>query len=200
KTKSFAKIQKLFDQAFKRVNTFIDMDTEVLRSSKKAEAAEGSSKRVSEEIEQESSKKQKVDNDQEAAHLKRCIGFVVVVSLGSCITTPLALGLVLSGVDGWKPKSLKTKSFAKIQKLFDQAFKRVNTFIDMDTEVVRSLKKAEAAKGSSKRVSEEIEQESSKKRKVDNDQEAAHLKRCMEYFQMIEIKGLLKLHPYLLSL
>nr|GEU58755.1 hypothetical protein [Tanacetum cinerariifolium] len=50
----------------------------------------------------------------------------------------------LKNMDRWKPKALKTKSFAEIQKLSDQAFKRVNIFVDMDTEVVRSSKKAEA--------------------------------------------------------
>nr|GEW26864.1 hypothetical protein [Tanacetum cinerariifolium] len=72
----------------------------------------------------------------------------------------------LKNIDGWKTKALKTKSFAKIQKLFDQAFKRVNTFKDIDTEVVRSSKKAKAAEGSLKRAGEEIEQESSKNRSL----------------------------------
>ncbi|GJW40262.1 hypothetical protein Tco_0066107 [Tanacetum coccineum] len=31
---------------------------------------------------------------------------------------------------GWKPKSLKNKSFANIQELFDKAMKKVNTFVD----------------------------------------------------------------------
>nr|GEV98692.1 hypothetical protein [Tanacetum cinerariifolium] len=48
-----------------------DMDTEVVGSSKKTVAAEGSSKRAGEEIEQESSKRQKVDDDQKAAELKK---------------------------------------------------------------------------------------------------------------------------------
>ncbi|GJR76127.1 putative ribonuclease H-like domain-containing protein [Tanacetum coccineum] len=37
---------------------------------------------------------------------------------------------------GWKPKDLKTKSFANVQELFDKAMKRVNTFVNMDTELV----------------------------------------------------------------
>ncbi|GJZ25735.1 hypothetical protein Tco_0569988 [Tanacetum coccineum] len=44
---------------------------------------------------------------------------------------------------GWKPKSLKNKSFANIQELFDKAMKRVNTFVDYKTEL-ESSKKAEA--------------------------------------------------------
>ncbi|GJX49533.1 putative ribonuclease H-like domain-containing protein, partial [Tanacetum coccineum] len=37
---------------------------------------------------------------------------------------------------GWKPKDLKTKSFANVQELFNKAMKRVNTFVDIDTELV----------------------------------------------------------------
>ncbi|GKE31858.1 gag-pol polyprotein, partial [Tanacetum coccineum] len=48
-------------------------------------------------------------------------------------------------MEGWKPKSLKNKSFANIQELFDKAMKRVNTFVDNRTELVEeSSKKAEA--------------------------------------------------------
>ncbi|GKF78101.1 hypothetical protein Tco_0230571, partial [Tanacetum coccineum] len=36
----------------------------------------------------------------------------------------------LKNMEGWKPKSLKNKSFAYIQELFDKAMKRVNTFVD----------------------------------------------------------------------
>ncbi|GJX42127.1 hypothetical protein Tco_0257117 [Tanacetum coccineum] len=38
---------------------------------------------------------------------------------------------------GWKHKDLKNKSFANIQDLFDKAMKRVNTFLDMDIEMVK---------------------------------------------------------------
>ncbi|GJR72765.1 hypothetical protein Tco_0085130 [Tanacetum coccineum] len=49
----------------------------------------------------------------------------------------------LKNMEGWKPKDLKNKSFANIQDLFDKAIKRVNTFVDMDTELVKeSSKKA----------------------------------------------------------
>ncbi|GKC26449.1 hypothetical protein Tco_1033743 [Tanacetum coccineum] len=59
----------------KRVNTFVDMDTKLVKeSSKKAEAEtaqESSSKRAGEALEQESSKKQKVDDDKETKELKQ---------------------------------------------------------------------------------------------------------------------------------
>ncbi|GJU72945.1 hypothetical protein Tco_1264350, partial [Tanacetum coccineum] len=50
----------------------------------------------------------------------------------------------LKNMEGWKPKSFKNKSFANIQELFDKAMKRVNTFVDYRTKLVKeSSKKAE---------------------------------------------------------
>nr|GFC34781.1 hypothetical protein [Tanacetum cinerariifolium] len=51
----------------------------------------------------------------------------------------------LKNMDGWKIKSLKKKYFAEIQELFVKATKKVNTFVDFRTELVKeSSKKAEA--------------------------------------------------------
>ncbi|GJR69323.1 hypothetical protein Tco_0015388 [Tanacetum coccineum] len=38
---------------------------------------------------------------------------------------------------GYKHNQLKNKSFDDIQKLFDKAIKRVHTFVDMETELVK---------------------------------------------------------------
>ncbi|GKE82124.1 hypothetical protein Tco_1552124, partial [Tanacetum coccineum] len=90
----------------------------------------------------------------------------------------------LKNMEGWKPKSLKNKSFANIQELFDKAMKRVNTFVDYRPELVEeSSKKVEAEtvqKSSSKRAGEELEQESSKNQKVDKDKETTKLQRLIE--------------------
>ncbi|GJR76082.1 hypothetical protein Tco_0088447 [Tanacetum coccineum] len=67
---------------------------------------------------------------------------------------------------GYKSNQLKNKSFDDIQKLFDKAMKRVNTFVDMDTELVE---------GSLKRAGDELEQESTEKQKMDDDKEIAEL-------------------------
>nr|GEW77240.1 hypothetical protein [Tanacetum cinerariifolium]GEY46424.1 hypothetical protein [Tanacetum cinerariifolium] len=86
-------------------------------------------------------------------------------------------------MEGWKLKSLKNKSFANIQELFDKAMKRVNTFVDHKTElVVESLKKAESemTEDSSKRAGEELEQENAKKQKIEDDKESTKLKQCLE--------------------
>ncbi|GJZ79467.1 hypothetical protein Tco_0644304 [Tanacetum coccineum] len=63
---------------------------------------------------------------------------------------------------GYKQNQLKNKSFEEIQKLFDKAMKRVNTFVDMDTDLVE---------GSSKKTGTELEQEVTKRQKVDDVQE-----------------------------
>ncbi|GJY05169.1 hypothetical protein Tco_0371109 [Tanacetum coccineum] len=100
----------------------------------------------------------------------------------------------LKNMDGWKPKSLKNKSFANIQELFEKEMKRVNTFVDYIIELVEesskmaeieleeNLKKAktEVMEGSSKRAGEELEQESIKKQKVDEDKEIEDLQSLME--------------------
>nr|GEX72796.1 hypothetical protein [Tanacetum cinerariifolium] len=58
-------------------------------------------------------------------------------------------------------RALKNKSFDDIQDLFNKAMKRVNMFVDMNTEVVESSKKTEeiAQEGSSKRAGDELDQE-----------------------------------------
>ncbi|GKB58741.1 hypothetical protein Tco_0914927 [Tanacetum coccineum] len=67
KSKGFDSIQKMFGRAFKRVNTFEDFRTKLV---------EGKEKRVGEELIQESSKKQKVDDDKDTAELKQCMEII----------------------------------------------------------------------------------------------------------------------------
>nr|GEW29739.1 hypothetical protein [Tanacetum cinerariifolium] len=66
--KSFNATKRMFDQAYKRVNTFIVIKSEVVEKPKNAEAEviEGSSKRSGDELEQKSSKKQKLEDDDPA--------------------------------------------------------------------------------------------------------------------------------------
>nr|GEW99374.1 putative ribonuclease H-like domain-containing protein [Tanacetum cinerariifolium] len=77
----------------------------------------------------------------------------------------------LKNVEGKKLKDLKNKYFNSIKKMFDRAFKRVNTFVDFKIELVE---------GSSKRAREKLTQESSKKQKVNDDKETTELKKLME--------------------
>ncbi|GJW09686.1 hypothetical protein Tco_1575513 [Tanacetum coccineum] len=77
----------------------------------------------------------------------------------------------LKNIKGKKLKDLKNKSFDSIQKMFDRAFKKVNTFVDFRTDLVE---------GSSKRAGEELEQESTKKQKVDEDKDTTKLQSLIE--------------------
>ncbi|GJZ76360.1 hypothetical protein Tco_0641032 [Tanacetum coccineum] len=77
----------------------------------------------------------------------------------------------LKNIEGKKLKDLKKKSFDSIQKMLDRAFKRVNTFVDFRTDLME---------GSSKRAGEELEQESTKKQKVDEDKDTVELQSLME--------------------
>ncbi|GKB85369.1 hypothetical protein Tco_0957641 [Tanacetum coccineum] len=80
----------------------------------------------------------------------------------------------LKNMVGYKHNQLRYKSFADIQKLFDEALKRVNTFVPMDTENVEGSKAKAAGsetrvEESSKRAGEELNRESIKKQKITRD-------------------------------
>ncbi|GJR84810.1 hypothetical protein Tco_0155595 [Tanacetum coccineum] len=64
-----AQQRKLFENAMKRVNKFVDMDTELVEGNEIREE-ESSSKRAGDELEQEPTKKQKVDDDKEREYLQ----------------------------------------------------------------------------------------------------------------------------------
>nr|GEX88509.1 putative ribonuclease H-like domain-containing protein [Tanacetum cinerariifolium] len=70
-----------------------------------------------------------------------------------------AASIATTNVEGKKLKDLKNKSFNFIQKMFDRAFKRVNTFVDFRTELVES---------SLKRAGEELIQERMKLKDLKN--------------------------------
>ncbi|GJS07941.1 hypothetical protein Tco_0364737 [Tanacetum coccineum] len=82
KGRSYEEIQKLFDKAYKQVNSFVSMDSEVEKSS--VTRTEESSKRARDELEFDKSKKQKIDkhveaekdDDQEEAEMKKHIDIV----------------------------------------------------------------------------------------------------------------------------
>ncbi|GJR91247.1 putative transposon, En/Spm-like protein [Tanacetum coccineum] len=91
----------------------------------------------------------------------------------------------LKNIVGYKHSQLKSKSFDEIQKLFDKEMKIVNTFVDMNSEVVKGSKTR--TEENSKRVGDELESDMSKKQKIDehvevkkDDQEEAEMKRHIE--------------------
>ncbi|GJT37558.1 putative reverse transcriptase domain-containing protein [Tanacetum coccineum] len=82
KKKRFDEVQKDFDNTMSWINSFVPMDFEVVKGSKdKVEggetiAQESSSKRAGNELEQEKAKKQKIDDDQEEAEMRKLIEIV----------------------------------------------------------------------------------------------------------------------------
>ncbi|GJY20113.1 hypothetical protein Tco_0392679 [Tanacetum coccineum] len=91
----------------------------------------------------------------------------------------------LKNMAGYKHNQLKSKSYDEIQEMFDKEMKRVNTFVDMNTELVKGSKTK--AEGSSKRAGDELEQEKAKKEKGDDDQEEAEMKRHIEIVKDDEV-------------
>ncbi|GKB46635.1 hypothetical protein Tco_0897388 [Tanacetum coccineum] len=91
----------------------------------------------------------------------------------------------LKNMAGYKHNQLKSKSYDEIQEMFDKEMKRVNTFVDMNTELVKGSKTK--AEGSSKRAGDELEQEKAKKQKGDDDQEEAEMKRHIEIVKDDEV-------------
>nr|GEY76357.1 hypothetical protein [Tanacetum cinerariifolium] len=90
-------------------------------------------------------------------------------------------------MEGFKQKDFEGKIFDDIKKIFDKVYKRVNTFVDMDTENVEESLKKTKAEGSSKRAGQELEQESEKKQKLADqkqdkvaDDDTVELKICLE--------------------
>ncbi|GJW88957.1 hypothetical protein Tco_0164297 [Tanacetum coccineum] len=108
----------------------------------------------------------------------------------TAITRPKAKGLVIQEQEQASTPITSLKDKGKgIMELFDKAMKRVNIFVDMNTELVESTEKEKssnkfnaeiALESSSKRASDELEQEKAKKQKVDDDQETAELQKLME--------------------
>nr|GEV49882.1 hypothetical protein [Tanacetum cinerariifolium] len=81
-----------------------------------------------------------------------------------------------------KEVAVKEVDVAQDQKAFNKTMSWINSFVPMESEVVKD--RAEGSKiraeESSKRAWEDLQQESTKKQKVDDDKEAAKLKRCLE--------------------
>nr|GEU76501.1 hypothetical protein [Tanacetum cinerariifolium] len=72
----------------------------------------------------------------------------------------------------------RKKHFAKL-KAFDKTMSWINSFVPMESEVVKD-KEVPTQESSSKRARNELDQERSKKQKVEDDKEFEELKRCLE--------------------
>nr|GEW36875.1 hypothetical protein [Tanacetum cinerariifolium] len=85
----------------------------------------------------------------------------------------------LKNMAGFTYNQLKNKSFDEVQKAFDKTISWINSFVPMDSEMVKD-KAVLIQESSSKRAGDELDQERSKKQKVEDDIESEELKRCLE--------------------
>nr|GEW23039.1 hypothetical protein [Tanacetum cinerariifolium] len=80
---------------------------------------------------------------------------------------------------GFTHSQLKNKSFDEVQKAFDKTMSWINSFVPIDSEVVKD-KAVLTQRSNSKRARDELDQERSKTQKVEDDKESEELKRCLE--------------------
>ncbi|GJZ78836.1 hypothetical protein Tco_0643673 [Tanacetum coccineum] len=92
----------------------------------------------------------------------------------------------LKNMAGFTHSQLKNKRFDEVQKAFDKTMGWIDSFVSIDSEVVKGGKEknegsvTRAKESSSKRACTELEQERIKKQKIDDDQEEAEIKKHME--------------------
>nr|GEV98320.1 hypothetical protein [Tanacetum cinerariifolium] len=89
----------------------------------------------------------------------------------------------MKNIEGYKQKDFNGKSFDAIKKMFDKVYNRVDTFVDMNTEIVEEkLKKtqAEVTEGSFKRAGNKIEKEGAKRQRLEKEDDTAELKKRLE--------------------
>ncbi|GKE69697.1 hypothetical protein Tco_1527769, partial [Tanacetum coccineum] len=93
----------MFDRAFKRVNTFEDFRTELVK---------GKEKRAGEELMQENAKKQKVQDDKETTNLKQC--WEVIPDEEEVTIDAIPLVVKSPSIAGWKIHKEGKKSYYQI--------------------------------------------------------------------------------------
>ncbi|GJU49643.1 hypothetical protein Tco_1219198 [Tanacetum coccineum] len=137
KSKGFDAIQEMFDRAFKRVNTFEDFRTELV---------EGKEKRAGAELVQESTKKQKVEDDKETTELKKLMK--IIPDEEEVAINAIPLDVKSPRIDDWKIHKEGKKRYYQIiradrksqmYKIFSQM---LNSFNREDLEDLYKLVKA----------------------------------------------------------
>nr|GEV92925.1 hypothetical protein [Tanacetum cinerariifolium] len=85
----------------------------------------------------------------------------------------------MKNMDGFTHSQLKNKRFDEVQKAFDKTMSWINSFIPIDSEVVKD-KAVLTQESSSKRGGDKLDQGRSKKQKVKDDKEQEEIERCLE--------------------
>nr|GEV48457.1 hypothetical protein [Tanacetum cinerariifolium] len=84
----------------------------------------------------------------------------------------------IANTENYKHSQSKNKSFEEIQVLFNNTMKWIESFVPMDTELVKGSEKAaegskKAEEGSSKRAGDNLEQEDAKRQRIEEENESA---------------------------
>nr|GEV66646.1 hypothetical protein [Tanacetum cinerariifolium] len=142
----------LFNNTIKWIDSFVPMDTELVKVNKKAvegneKAEEGSSQRAADKLEQEDDKRQRIEEENESAKLKRCLEIILDDNDDVTIKATPISSKSPTIVD-YKIYKEKRNSFFKIIKAdgnsqnyltFGKMFKNFNR---QDLEVLGSIVKA----------------------------------------------------------
>nr|GEW24344.1 hypothetical protein [Tanacetum cinerariifolium] len=142
RNKSPIKAQMRGQMEIKKVNDFIDMDSEAQKSSGK-EAQESSSKRIAKSLEYDIFQKQKVDENVEPVindteELKKCMEIVLDDGDKVLIEATLISSRTLTIID-YKIHKEGKKNYFKIIRA-DDKFKKEKPVDDMDNLMFRTLK------------------------------------------------------------
>ncbi|GKA92947.1 hypothetical protein Tco_0814933, partial [Tanacetum coccineum] len=171
---------EIYDRAFKRVNTFEYFRTELV---------EIKEKRKETKLAQEITKKQKVEDDKETTQIKKLMEIipdeeeVAIDAIPLVVKSPTEVSAAHELERKYAKCLLLDDILLKInadhqlakrlqaQEKEELAFKRVNTFEDFRIELVEGKEKREETK---------LAQESTKKQKVEDDEETTQIKKLME--------------------
>ncbi|GJR59066.1 hypothetical protein Tco_1501228 [Tanacetum coccineum] len=126
KNKSFDEVQKAFDKTIGWIDSFVSMDSKVAKGGKEKDegsvtrAEESRSKRAGTKLEQERIKKQKIDDDQEEAEMKKHMEIVIDKEEIAVDAIPLATKppVIVLSYDESKSRRVSERAF---MTLFGQA-------------------------------------------------------------------------------
>ncbi|GJU27461.1 hypothetical protein Tco_1166082 [Tanacetum coccineum] len=119
----------MFDKAFKRVNTFEDFRTELV---------EGKEKRAGVELVQESTKKQKVEDDKETAEIKKLMEIIPDEEEVAIDAIPLAVKS--PNIVDWKIHKEGRKNLETLYKLVKAKYESTRPVEDLDFLLLGDLK------------------------------------------------------------
>nr|GEV07849.1 hypothetical protein [Tanacetum cinerariifolium] len=126
----------LSNNTIKWIESFVPMDTELVKGSKKA--TEGGSKRVGGKLEKEDAKRHTIEEENESTELKRCLEIILDNDDDVTIKATLLFSKSLTIVD-YKIYKKGRKSFFKIIRA-DERFKKTKPVDDIDILLFQTLK------------------------------------------------------------